>query len=469
MSEPQAIGVSGRYRARVREGGRIVADYGWKKNLILDQGLDKFATVRFADCFLFAAAGTDNTPVQDSPAALATWSATTLTASAATWASTDVGKMVVFATGQQAYITGFTDSTHVTVDRANTIPVGTAFVMYRVNQTGLVAEIARTNLYSQNDGDNSTTTSGPLVQLQRTFIFPVESGTGNTYYEIGFSDLAAAGANLFSRVVLNPGITVLGPSNSNAGQQLEVTYQLRLTFGPTSPNVLPPTQQVAGLPRSYQIYQIQPTVPGFDITVNAFVPFNQSDRIVISGTGTPYDNVAGAFYTIAAIVAGPASSIISVNGTSHGSVTGTTSADKVTGFINLSQIAQDYAIAIIGPSGITTINPAQVLSGEPSQIGSVWAADIPFNAAVSTGTSTPATNFVSQPYTIGAYTGKSFQITKSATFPSATAFNFIAFGLGMPDIFANQVLRVDCGQRQSKLGGESLTLNFTQSWVRSFF
>jgi hypothetical protein len=234
--------------------------------------------------------------------------------------------------------------------------------------------------------------------------------------------------------------------------------------------VLAPTLGISGLPRTYQIYQIQPTVSGFELTINSYVPFFVTDRIVISGTATAYDNAPGSYYQIAAITQGVATTLIDVTGTSHGSLTPGAPGyvGTLTGYISLVQQAQDYGIAIVASSGITTIGPGAILSGEPSQLGQMWAADIPVTPAVATGKSAPAQNYVSAGYTLGAYTGKSFQITKSATFPNTQSFDFIAFGLGLPDQQSNQVLRIDTGQRQAKLGGESLTINITQSWVRTF-
>jgi hypothetical protein len=464
------IAVKGRYKVKVLEADRVVQESDWQPNLILDQGLDKFATVRIADCFLYACCGTDNTPVKDTPAPLVTWGGTTLTAAAAIWSNLDIGKLVVFVTGQQCYITGYTDSTHVTVDRSNTIPSGTAIVMYHVNQTKLNAEIYRSNTYSQNQGDNSTTRNGAVITFQRTFLFPIETGAGHTYFELGWSNGSIMGQpDIFARVVLSPGVQVNGPVGNNPGQQLLVIYQLIVGFGPSSQMALPPTQNITGLPRSYAMYQVNPIPSGFEILINNWVQFFVGDRIVISGTSSPYDNAPGTYYSVAAITQGPSQSIIAVNASSHGTLgPGAPSVGTLTGYMNMSQIAQDYGIAIVDPSGITTIGVGQILSGEPSQLGQIWTADFPFNPSSPIGQSTSAPSYNTAAYTLGTYTGKSFTISKNGSFPATGSFNFVALGLGIPDTQANQVLRVDCGQRQSKLGGETLTLTFTQSWIRSF-
>jgi hypothetical protein len=467
----QSLGVKGRYKVRVRQGDQIVEERDWQPNLILDQGLDKFATVRIADCFLYACCGTDNTPVKDTPAALATWSGTTITASAATWTNFDVGKLIVFVTGQQCYIVGFTDSTHVTVDRANTIPSGTAFVQYHVNQTQLNAEVYRVNTYAQAQNANYTIQQGALVTFQRTYLFPIETGAGHTYYELGFSNLGVLGQpDIFARVVLSPGLAVNGPVGNNPGQQLEVVYQLQVGFGPSAAQSIAPAQTITGLPRKYAMYMIQPIPSGFEIQIQAFAQFFVGDRIVISGTSSSYDNPTGQYYIVASISQSPSQTIITVNANSYGVVgPGAPSIGTLTGWMNMSQIAQNYGIAIVAANGITTIGVGQILSGEPSQIGQVFCADIPFNPAAPIGSSSSAPSYNTATYALGAYTGKSFTISKNASFPATIAFNFIGFGLGIPDTLnSNQVLRVDCGQRQSKLAGETLSLTFTQTWVRVF-
>jgi len=342
--------------------------------------------------------------------------------------------------------------------------------MYRVAQVKLNNEIYRVNNYSQNQGDNYTLKQGALVTMQRTYLFPIETNVGHTYYELGVTNGAVLGqSDLFARVVLSPGLTVNGPVGNNPGQQLEVVYQLQVGFGPSAVQSVPGTQQITGLPRSYGMYQVLPIPSGFEIQINAFAQFFVGDRIIISGTSSAYDNPPGQYYQVASISQGAAQTIITVNANSHGVLgPGAPTVGTVAGWINLSEIAQDYGIAIVDPSGITTIGVGQILSGEPSQIGQIFAADYPFNPAAPIGSSTSAPSYNTATYTLGAYTGKSFTISKSASFPATIAFNFVGFGLGIPDTVANQVLRVDCGQRQSKLGGETLTLTFTQSWVRTF-
>jgi hypothetical protein len=58
------LGLGNRFKAQVIENGRVVRETAWKKNLILNQGLDAVATHLICDLFLFCAIGTGvSTPI----------------------------------------------------------------------------------------------------------------------------------------------------------------------------------------------------------------------------------------------------------------------------------------------------------------------------------------------------------------------------------------------------------------------
>jgi hypothetical protein len=99
------IGLKGKVRVMVLEEGEPVSDSGWQENLILDQGLDKLASVQFNQVFSACAVGTDNSPTTIVPPAgtTATVSGTTLTASAPTFSSADLDSDVLFATRNALY------------------------------------------------------------------------------------------------------------------------------------------------------------------------------------------------------------------------------------------------------------------------------------------------------------------------------------------------------------------------------
>lgn len=57
----QRVGFKGRLKLQVMQGSRVIAERPWQKNLILDQGLDAWATRRTADLFAYCVAGTGDT------------------------------------------------------------------------------------------------------------------------------------------------------------------------------------------------------------------------------------------------------------------------------------------------------------------------------------------------------------------------------------------------------------------------
>jgi hypothetical protein len=221
------------YRACVIDSatGREVAALPRKKNLILNQGLDMVASQRWSTCINFAAAGSDATPTRrDSGAVTVSRAAATLTASAGFFVPEDVGRLFKFNTGEEVVVSAYTSATSVNTTTSGTI-AASAGTMWAVNQTGLLAELARTGTYGTAGGDNSTTLdtlAGTLTQ-RRTFIFPPESAL-RTYREVGWSPQNDAGANLFGRDVLpGAGLTLV------AGQQLKIVLDLVITVEPLAP------------------------------------------------------------------------------------------------------------------------------------------------------------------------------------------------------------------------------------------
>jgi len=226
----------GRFKVAVIDARtkRVVHERPWQPNLILDQGLDKIASMTWAAAFAYCAAGTGNTPTSDSSGGTtASQSGTTVTASAGFFASGDAGKLIRWGDGHEAEIRSFTDSTHVTVDRSQTV-TGATFTMYRVNQTGLTAEVAggagRSNNYLTGSPSCDSSRTGAVFTMTRTYDFSSPAGSTN-YAEIGVSDSGTQSNNLFSRMLISGGsVTVLST------QQLRVTYQLQVTVNPTTPS-----------------------------------------------------------------------------------------------------------------------------------------------------------------------------------------------------------------------------------------
>jgi hypothetical protein len=107
--------------------------------------------------------------------------------------------------------------------------VGTGNTPPAANQTGLVAEAARTGNYLSGAGNCGTTRVTPTkITMCRTFDFPVGALNGN-YSELGFSSSSSPGGNLFSRVLIQSGGTPVAVSVSSS-QSLRVVYELEINL-----------------------------------------------------------------------------------------------------------------------------------------------------------------------------------------------------------------------------------------------
>jgi hypothetical protein len=218
------------YRASVIESGRVVRRFPRKRNLILDQGLDGIAVRSWSASFTYAAVGTGTTPTsRDSGAITFTRAGTTVTASAGFFSADDVGRLLKFDSGEEMYLTGYTDPQNMTASESGALAASEGTVWY-VDDTSLAVETKRTNTYGTDGGDNGSTFSGGAgtYTLKRTFLFSEEVAP-ITYREIGWSHEAGAGANLFGRdLFAGVGISL------TAGQLLKVEMELVITFSPAS-------------------------------------------------------------------------------------------------------------------------------------------------------------------------------------------------------------------------------------------
>lgn len=241
----------GRYRVQILSPEKeVVRDLGWHDNLILDQGLDQVAENAWCDLFLVAAVGTGNTPTEVSGGvSQVSQTTTTVTVDSGvfTFDPSDVGSLIKWDTNEEALITGFIDGSNVSVSPSQSVASGT-FTLYRVSQTGLDTEIKRsinasTHLpnYVTGAGNCGTTLAANTITCRRTWDFPAETGSA-TYAELGVSYSGLPGNNLFSRVVLDPDVSLTN------GQILRVSYELRITMTPNTAQSL--TANIAGWPIS---------------------------------------------------------------------------------------------------------------------------------------------------------------------------------------------------------------------------
>lgn len=207
--------------------GTVVPLRKAKRNLILDQGLDYFASQLIVNCTRYCAVGTGTNPIKrDSGAITFSRAGTTVTSSANFFEAGDVGRLLKFDTGEEMKVTAYTDPQNVTVDTSGALGAAEGTVYY-VNRTGLQTETARTGNLRTDAGDNQSTFSVDTWTHKRTFLFPAVGGNV-TYNEIGWSPSSGAGANLFGMDLISGGDSLL------TGQQYIVIVRLSVKVSPAS-------------------------------------------------------------------------------------------------------------------------------------------------------------------------------------------------------------------------------------------
>lgn len=228
---------SGRVKCLViNRDGSVAREYPWQSNLILNAGLNSVCqTLVWADQFLYSVIGTGTTETAFASGTgnNGSGSVTTFTGPGGFDFTTNsaVGDMIKMtsgaSSGTEVRITTVTDATHVQYTPSGTVSSG-EFTVYRTSQTGLTTETKRTANYLTGAGNCGGTLSGSVVSLKRTYDHTAEGVGGNTYWEIGFSNVVGAGSNLFSRIKLASSIPVLET------QALRVVYVLNITITPTT-------------------------------------------------------------------------------------------------------------------------------------------------------------------------------------------------------------------------------------------
>jgi hypothetical protein len=483
------FGLSGHIQVRIRQNGIIVKEYPIQSNLILDQGLDKIAQMRFADVFTNCAAGTGTTPTQDLGAAPASQAGTTVTASGASFGAGDVGKLIVWSGGAQAKITVYTDPQTVTVDRTQVVPQS-SFSMYRVNQIGLTTEIKRSNQYITTPSSCGTLEQPNRLGLLRTYIFPQETATV-TYTEIGVSDASSPGANLFSRILLATPVTVQGPAGQVPGQQLELAYVLWINFTPTtqvSVNVF-----TGGLPRGTAITLLQNLGSQFvfyTVDDKAALELGQAGGSVqISGASVQAYN---GIWTVSGYGNNPATTlpgkiyviIPRAVGSAVPNVANTGTATKVLGGVMLRLC---YGIYIVNALGVVSV-PAPVFGatdpggftggGEPSTnsmifIGGYDARLFPYagmkrNAPISYPTLNPnqiGSSSLSA-YLPGTFTRNKIGVVGQS---SVDLLNLGSAWVGFSGNTWDLAMSFQTPYHYTKRSNEIMSVTFTYSWGRASF
>lgn len=295
----------GRFRVQVVDAatGRVVNPGKWQPNLILDSGLDRIATEKWYAQLAYGVAGTGNTPTKDlpDPGDLFSQSGTTVTRDSGTrdFAAGDVGKLIRWASGEEAYITAYTSATQVTVGTSQTVASGAVDALYRVAQTGLTAEVKRSSTQPQfiDEDDGLTAAATTIDATAGTVTFKVtrdftEEVSPVNYTEVGMSSQATAGNNIFSRMLLAGAVTV------GAGQLLRLKYELTIKC-----NGHAPASQTleeggfTGWPLPYNIVSITSNGTYWEITTNEAHHYQPGGKLNIDGAKRPRAAITAASST----------------------------------------------------------------------------------------------------------------------------------------------------------------------------
>jgi len=460
-----STGLANRFKAQVLENGKVVRETDFAPNLILENGMNGLPTKLICDLFKYCAIGSDATPTFDSSGGItATASGTTVTAGTAIFSPSHVGELLVFDQTHKAVITGYTDTTHVTIGTALTVSTPTVFTMYRINQTGLVAEVKRTNNYLTGSGNCGTTYTSGTYTHQRTFDFPIETGSV-TYNEVGFSDNASPGANLNTR-----GIFAGAPISLTSGQQLRVIYYFIVTVSPISPRNR--TVSISGWPALQYSPVASTSTNLFTIVGHGFT---NGMGVTLQGVTPPsplsfgttyYVNVndANTFY----LSATPLGGNITLTSTGAGLIlfTNTDGVEQLTseGFSAVSTTGTTTTVV----SNVTALNEPSVAKYICVSTDSTAISAYPNNSPPAP--SVPTGGIISMAQ--GSYTSGSYTILWSATFSTTQGNSSAIRKIYVSDFHGS--LTVQDGlcylfnQPQQKSNLYTLTLNVSFTWDRSF-
>lgn len=262
------------------------------RNLIFDSGLDRVAGGElWREQLDYGVIGTGTEPTVTVPDGTYSRSGTTVVRDTGTgeFAAGDVGKIIRWDSGEESYITTFTDVDEVEVEDTDAI-VADGITLYAVNREGLDTEAGRSATYPEYEDDDGLRASdsdvdlaGGEILLKRTYDHDPAGVGGQTVTEIAVSSQAGSGDNVFAAVVLPVAVFVA------EGQQLRMSYKLFIATA----GALLASQEVeeggfAGWPISYDIDSVASTPTEFTVTLSENHHFQPGNVITIAGV-TPSD------------------------------------------------------------------------------------------------------------------------------------------------------------------------------------
>jgi hypothetical protein len=473
--------LKGRVKIGVLDGnGELVRSYPWQDNLILDQGLDKIATVLYNQLFAACCCGTGTQVTNRNPNTTATVAGTALTAAAAAFSNADLDADVVFSSGQRFKITAYIDPQHVTLYTSGTIATATAFTVQYTGQATLGNELKRTVNCSQVPGANLSAVGDASITLQRTFIFTPEVAA-ITYSEVGFSDQTVAGPNLFSRILLAQPVSLLGPqSQIPSGQALQVTYQLIISFDfGSGPGIFVPgstrsTIPITNLPIQFSIWQYAKSSTQLNqlaISVTGTVPVIIGESVIVAGASVAAYN--GTWTILDSInftdPTNGLSTLMSLGVAWSATATGGTVTIPMTGMFFRGNLGI-YLVNQFGQSAAPPSDDTFLGVGEPSIVGRIWCSSLGPAYMGTNGAPTyldPTTVDVADVAPAPVYNNGDYYLDQIADIVIGNSqLNVNSFGYGNPDR-TNQIITYCWDQPHALLPGSSLQLTFRMSWNRS--
>jgi hypothetical protein len=224
------VGASGQWRRRIRRPDGSATPFSpWRKNLILDGGLNLLPGLTWGMMPSHAMIGTGNRAVEkqtNGTGITLTQATNQVGASGNFFASTDVGAILKYGTngtaGTEQSITAYTSPTLVTVSSSATV-APTDGTVWQVQQTALQTYLNGDNGTFEADVVTFSAAGTPHITFKRGYQFPAVV-SNVTITEIGFGP-NAGNVQPFSRVVVPGTGDALTP-----GQIYEVEYQLTVNL-----------------------------------------------------------------------------------------------------------------------------------------------------------------------------------------------------------------------------------------------
>jgi hypothetical protein len=249
MNNELKMALEGVYKVAIVDatGDEIWRQPEWKKNLILNQGMDELATQYLSQISTHGIAGTGSIQggiTQENYILSGESSASIIEGGLKLFPQpggiqnfdTEIwngwtgslanGDMIKFADGTEVKVGSVSTTT------AGVIPTDTvltqSFTIWKTSQTKLQGEVKRSSTYLSGVGNCGSSINLNNVSYLRTYDFSIETSP-KIYTEVGVGWSSTVGsATAFSRIVLPQTVSI------DTNQRLRLVYQLNVAFSPTA-------------------------------------------------------------------------------------------------------------------------------------------------------------------------------------------------------------------------------------------